>query len=69
MLDHAQIVADEEVGEPNSSWRSMSRFRTCAWTETSRAETGSSATMTAGSSARARAMPSRWRWPPENSNG
>ena len=42
---------------------------TCACTETSRAETGSSATMSLGSTDSARAMPMRWRWPPENSCG
>ena len=39
---------------------------TPAWTETSRAETGSSRTTSRGFTARARAMPMRWRWPPEN---
>src|SRR4030042_355154 len=34
--------------------------------ETSRAEIGSSATISSGSSASARAMPMRWRCPPEN---
>ena len=42
---------------------------TCAWIETSSAETGSSQTMSSGSTASARAMPMRWRWPPENSCG
>jgi len=41
----------------------------CAWIETSRAEIGSSQTMKSGSSASARAMPTLWRWPPENSCG
>ena len=41
----------------------------CAWIETSSAETGSSQTMKSGLSASARAMPMRWRWPPENSCG
>ena len=41
----------------------------CAWIETSRAETGSSATTSFGLSAIARATPIRWRWPPENSWG
>ena len=40
-----------------------------AWIETSRAETGSSATMNFGSTASARAMPMRWRCPPLNSCG
>ena len=42
---------------------------TWAWIDTSRAETGSSQTMSLGRSASARAMPMRWRWPPENSCG
>ena len=42
---------------------------TCAWIETSRAEIGSSQTMSFGLTARARAIPMRWRWPPENSWG
>ena len=41
----------------------------CAWIETSSAETGSSPTISSGFSARARAMPMRWRCPPENSCG
>ena len=40
-----------------------------AFTETSSAETLSSATISRGSSASARAMQMRWRWPPENSCG
>ena len=54
---------------PNSSCRSSIRFSTCACTDTSSAETGSSATITAGRSDSARAIPSRCRCPPENSNG
>ena len=42
---------------------------TCAWIETSSAETGSSQTISFGDTASARAMPMRWRWPPENSCG
>ena len=42
---------------------------TWAWMDTSRALTGSSQMMSLGLSARARAMPMRWRWPPENSCG
>ncbi len=40
-----------------------------AWMETSRAETGSSQMMSDGSTLRARAIPTRWRWPPLNSWG
>ena len=42
---------------------------TCACTETSSADTGSSQTIRPGSSASARAMTMRWRCPPENSWG
>ncbi|CAM5307933.1 hypothetical protein SVIOM74S_01446 [Streptomyces violarus] len=54
---------------PSSSWRSSIRFTTCAWIDTSSAETGSSATTIRGFRARARAIPMRCRWPPENSCG
>jgi len=54
---------------PYSSWRSRRRLRICACTETSRADTGSSATTSFGESAIARAIPIRWRCPPENSWG
>ena len=54
---------------PKSCCRSRSRFRICAWIDTSSALTGSSQTISLGRSAMARAMPMRWRWPPENSFG
>ncbi|CPN75425.1 Protein of uncharacterised function (DUF1602) [Bordetella pertussis] len=50
---------------PRCSRRSMNRLMTCAWMETSSAATGSSHTRNRGSTIRARAMPMRWRWPPE----
>ena len=49
--------------------RSLIRFRTWAWIDTSSAETGSSATTRLGCSASAAAIPTRWRWPPESSWG
>ena len=54
---------------PRRSWSSSRRLTTPAWTDTSSAETGSSRIMSFGSSTRARAIPMRWRWPPENSFG
>ena len=54
---------------PNSRWMPWSRLITCAWIETSSAETGSSATRSLGLRVSARAMPMRCRWPPENSLG
>ena len=65
-----EVVGDEEVGEtPSSACRSMSRLRIWPWTETSRAETGSSQMMRSGSRASARAMPIRCSCPPENDAG
>ena len=49
--------------------RSASRFRICAWIDTSSADTGSSAMMIFGSRASARAIAIRCRCPPENSCG
>ena len=54
--DHGQVVGDEEIGEPQLVFRSSSRFTTCAWMDTSSAETGSSATMKRGLVASARAI-------------
>ena len=67
---HREVVRDEQVasGRSRPAGRA-SRLRICAWIETSSAETGSSQTMSRGSTASARAMPMRWRWPPENSCG
>ena len=62
------IVADEPISALDVSI-SFSRFSTCARMETSSAEMGSSATINSGSMTSARAMPIRWRWPPENSWG
>ena len=41
----------------------------CAWMETSSALTASSQTISFGFKIIARAMPTRWFWPPENSCG
>ena len=51
---------------PSSRLSLASSSITCAWIETSRAETASSAMIISGSSASARAMAMRWRCPPEN---
>ena len=57
------------IVRPSVRWRSRRRLRICAWIDTSSADTGSSATISDGLSAIARATPMRWRWPPENSCG
>ena len=50
-------------------WISISSWVTAACTETSSAETGSSAITTLGLPAKARAMPTRCFWPPESWRG
>ena len=52
-----------------SCFRSSSRLRICACTETSSADTISSQTSSFGLSTSARAMLMRWHCPPENSRG
>ena len=52
---------------PRRRLSSANRSRICARIETSSAETGSSATISLGRVMMARAIDSRWRWPPENS--
>jgi putative ABC transport system ATP-binding protein len=59
VLDQAQVVRDEQVGQLQRSCSSSSRLTTCAWTETSSADTGSSAMTSDGLSASARARPMR----------
>ena len=54
---------------PSSSRRPMSSCRISPRTDASRFETGSSATITSGSSTSAPAITTRWRWPPESSCG
>lgn len=51
---------------PSRSRRSRSTFRIPAWTVTSRAVVGSSATSTLGPHATAIAIITRWRMPPES---
>ncbi len=54
---------------PDSRCTSPSNSTTWACVVTSSAETGSSQTISFGSGASARAMPTRCRWPPLNSCG
>lgn len=48
-------------------WRSCNKLTTWAWIDTSSAEIGSSQMIKRGFTANARAIPIRWRCPPENS--
>ena len=68
-LTTARSCAMKSRPDPARRCRSTSRLITCAWIETSSADTGSSQTISRGSTASARAMPMRWRCPPENSCG
>ena len=54
---------------PTSRWSRAISSRICAWTVTSRAVVGSSAINSIGSHARAIAIMTRWRIPPESSCG
>ena len=63
------LCATKSIVRPRRSRSSASRLSTVACTETSSAETGSSAIRISGSSASARAIEMRWRWPPENWRG
>jgi hypothetical protein len=65
----ARSCAMNRYAMPCSCCKSPSRLMICACTETSSALTGSSQMINSGSTASARAMPMRWRWPPENSCG
>ena len=64
MTPRSCVMRMEE--EPISAWRSLSRERICACTVTSSAVVGSSAMMSSGWQARAMAMTTRWRMPPES---
>ena len=67
VADDGEIVGDEDVraGRTPASGR-RAGCSTCDWIETSRAETGSSATTSFGCRTSARASPMRCRWPPLN---
>ena len=61
---HVQVMGDEDEGDAQLSRSSSNRLMICAWIEASSAETGSSAMISCGRTASARAMLTRWRWPP-----
>ena len=58
------VISTSEV--PSSPWSLTRSSRTWAWMVASRAVVGSSAMISAGSRARAIAIITRWRIPPEN---
>ncbi len=54
------------IDMPSRFWVSFSSFRICACTVTSSAVVGSSTIKRSGSFAKAMAIITRWRWPPES---
>ena len=65
-----QVVRDEEIGESElllQAANSTSKISAC--TVTSSADVGSSSTITSGCSTSARAIATRWRWPPDSCAG
>jgi len=65
VLDHAEIVADEQIGQLGFLPELMNRFSTCAWIDT-RAPPRLRRTPAVRLTASARAMPMRLLCPPEN---
>jgi len=65
--DRSWVISSR--ARPSSRRSSSSRASTWAWTITSRAVVGSSAISSRGEQARAMAIITRWRWPPDSSCG
>ena len=66
VLHDGEVVRDEQDAQAELARSGAKSSRIVACTDTSSAETGSSAMSTSGRTARARAMARRCRWPPEN---
>ena len=69
VLHDVQIVADEDISQVELALEARSRFSTCASTDLSSAETGSSRITMRGPVAKARAILTRCFWPPDSSCG
>ncbi len=67
--DDGQIVADQHDRQSQRAIEFASRLITWPCSDTSSEDTGSSATSNDGRVAKARAIPMRWRCPPESSCG
>ncbi len=68
-LDDIEVVADEEHGHAEAGAEVLQQVQHLRLHRDVERGDGSSATISSGSTASARAMPMRWRWPPENSCG
>jgi hypothetical protein len=64
-----EVVRHEDVGEAELVLEVVEQVDDLRLDRHVERETGSSAMISLGSRASARAMPMRWRWPPENSCG
>lgn len=61
----AKIVGDKHVGKIRILPKRLKERHNLSLTDTSSAETASSKTTSFGSRIKARAMTTRWRWPPD----
>jgi hypothetical protein len=66
---HRQVVGDEQIGEVAFALQVLEQVDHAGLDRHVERRDRLVETMKLGSSASARAMPMRWRWPPENSCG
>ena len=66
LSDDTEVMADQDDRESEADAQVRDQVQNLARIETSSALTGSSAMSTRGSIASARAIATRWRWPPES---
>ena len=67
VFDHGEIVTNQQIREAEIPPQILQQVeKVCDCTETSSAEVGSSQMTMRGSLMSARAMATRWRWPPES---
>lgn len=66
VLDDGQVVADQQQRQSEFPLQVLQEIEICDCTETSSADVGSSQIITCGRVMRARAIATRWRWPPES---
>ena len=69
VLDHGEVVGDEQVGQAELLLEVVEQVQHLALDRHVERRHGLVADDESGLSASARAMPMRWRWPPENSCG
>ena len=65
VTDNGKIVGNEQHGETELGAQPLQKFSSCAWIETSRPDTISSATKSFGNCYKRAPDVDRWRWPPQ----